>query len=479
MSVYGRDYPPVADPGPDDNPAVVSLFPGAAEGEQHHGQVRLAYRLAARYAGALMYVHGFGWHVWDGTRWAEDERGVSQRAVIDVIRQALADSVHDKELRRDVTRCETDGGIRGVLAIAAALEPFAFTVADLDADPYLLNCANGTLDLRSMQLQPHDPSDRLTKVTRGAHRPEADDTEWRAFLQTVLPEEDVRGYLQRLAGLALLGRVVEHIFTIATGTGANGKSTAYAALLYTLGDYGHVAESDLFMAAKSNPNGATPAQMGLRGKRLVVVSETEREHRLAVALMKNLTGGDPITARPLYGKPVTFLPSHTALMVTNFLPKVEGNDAAAWRRIRVIPFDVVIPEDERDGLLGERLELDADAVLAWAIGGYRQYEERGMDAPGAVQAATGDYLKSSDAVARFIEDCCLVSPYAYAPTGAMHERWVRWAVDDGAEPLSVKRFGQALDEHGFPVVGGTGRNRRNRNGIGLLADGDEGSDDPC
>jgi len=440
------------------------------EGENHHGQIRLAYRLAAAYADSLMHVHGFGWFVWDGNRWAEDVRGAAQRAVIDVIRHALADSIHDRELRKDVTRCETDPGIRGVLAIAAALEPFAFTVTDLDADPFLLNCANGTLDLRTMQLRAQAPEDRITKVTRGAYLPGTADVEWSAFIEKVLPDDGVRGYLQRLAGVSLIGRVVEHIFTIATGTGANGKGTAYTALLFALGDYGHVAEPDLFMQAKSNPNGATPAQMGLRGKRLVVVSETERDHKLAVALMKNLTGGDLITARPLYGKPVTFAPSHTALMVTNFLPKVAGDDPAAWRRIRVVPFDVVIPAEERDGRLGERLELDADAVLAWMVDGYREYERRGMDAPAGVQAATGNYLKTSDALARFIDECCLVSPHTYATTSDLHERWSAWAIDDGAEPMSLKRFGQALDEHGYPVLGGTGRNRRNRYGISLVAD---------
>ena len=300
----------------------------------HSGQARFAYRLAASRAGRLLYVHGIGWHVWGGRRWALDDRGEATRAVLDELRSALAESLTDKDLRGEVRRCETAAGVAGVLELASALEPFAVTIADLDADPYLLNVANGTLDLRTLTLRGHDPADRLTKVTRAAWHPDVRSGEWEAFLARVLPDADVRGYLQRLAGLALLGKVTEHIFTIATGTGANGKGTAYNAILYALGDYGHVAESDLFMAAKSSPNAATPAQFGLRGRRLVVVSETERDHRLAMALMKNLTGGDPITARPLYGAPVTFAPSHTALMVSNFLPRVAGDDPAAWRRIR-------------------------------------------------------------------------------------------------------------------------------------------------
>jgi len=292
----------------------------------------------------------------------------------------------------------------------------------------------------------------------------------------VLPDADVRGYMQRLIGLALLGRVEEHLFTIATGTGANGKGTTYNALLHALGDYGHVAESDLFMSAKSNPNGASPAVFALRGRRLAVVSETERDHRLAVALMKNLTGGDPITARPLYGKPVTFPPSHTSLMVTNYLPKVAGDDPAAWRRIRVVPFDVVIPEAERDGRLGQQLELEADAILSWAIAGWSDHSERGMDAPAAVKAATDDYLKASDAIARFIEDCCLVGPLSFTPLADLFYRWGKWVVDDGAEPVSKKAFTTALDRHGYPTSRGA-KGVRGVRRLSLLAEDGDGGDD--
>ncbi len=467
MIAYGQDYP---DPLAADT-APVSL------GEQHRGQLRIAYRLAESHAERLMHVHGIGWHHWDGTRWAEDERGEATRAVADVLREALAEAVKlDSEPRdkliADVRKCETANFIGGVLDLAAALVPFAHTVADLDADPYLLNTANGTLDLRTGEHRPHEPADRCTKVTRAAYDPAARSEIWERFLEQVLPDPDVRGYLQRLAGLSLLGKITEHVFTVITGTGANGKGTAYGALLFAFGDYGHAAESDLFMQAKANPNSASPALMGLRGKRLVVVSETERDQRLAVALMKNLTGGDPITARPLYGKPVTFMPSHTSLMVTNYLPKVAGDDAAVWRRIRVVPFDVVIPPEGRDGHLGERLELDADAVLAWAIEGHRQYAQHGLAEPEAVLRATGDYRQASDAIARFIAECCYLSPHACALTSELFTRWTRWAIEDGAEPLSVKKFGQALDTHGYPAGPG-GRAGRQRKGVGLLAEEDE------
>ncbi len=436
-------------------------------GEQHRGQARIAYRLARTYAGELMFVHGLGWYTWDEHRWIEDHQGAAKRAVLDVLRGALADSLGDSDLRADVRKCESAAGLSGVLDIAAALEAFAVTVDDLDVDPYLLNCANGTVDLRTFELRWHDPADRITKVTRGAYRPGAVSEDWQRFLEQVLPDSEVRDYFQRFIGLSLLGKVREHVFAVATGTGANGKGTSYLAILNAVGDYGHVAESDLFMSAKSNPNAASPALMGLLGKRFVVVSETERDHRLATALMKNLTGGDRITARALYGRQVTFDPSHTSLMVTNHLPTVRGDDPAIWRRIRVVPFDVVISEAERDDRLGERLELAADEILSWALAGFELYERHGLAAPDAVLAATRDYQRDSDAVARFIADCCIENLHMWTTTGEAYERWQSWAIGDGAEQMSRKTFGQALDRLGYPA---DPNRRRRRFGLGLAAE---------
>ena len=412
------------------------------------GQTRIAQRFAAEWGGQLLFVHGLGWHYWDGTRWAIDEDGQAHRCLIQTLQRALADSLREPHLRGDVAKAESANAQKGVLQIASNLEAFTCTVVQLDADPFLLNVANGTLDLRTMELRAHDHHDRITKVTRGAYRPDSEGPQWDTFLQTVLPDSDVREYFQRFIGLSLLGKVREHIFAIATGEGKNGKGVSYNAILNALGDYGHAAESDLFMVGRSNPNGATPALMGLRGKRLVVVSETERDHRLATALMKGLTGGDPITARALHRNPVTFEPSHTSLMVTNFLPKVAGDDPAAWRRIRVIPFDYVVPKSDRNPMLGEVLALEADAILTWAIDGYRQYAAEGMNTPLAVRAATDRYAHESDAVARFLADC--TEKGSFVPVGELFERWTRWALDDGTEPLGKRAFGQAMERHGYP-----------------------------
>lgn len=437
-----------------------------SEGEQHRGQARMAYRLADAYAGRLIHVHGLGWHAWDGCRWIEDHTGAATRAVLDVLRTALGEALGDKALQNDVRKCESASGVNGVLTLAAALPPFAATVSDLDADPYLLNTAAGTLDLRTMTVRDHDPADRITKITRGAYRPGEVGELWPTFLARVLPDAEVRGFLQRVAGVALVGVVLEQILAILTGTGANGKGVFYGGLGHALGDYATTAEPDLFM----HRDGAHPTgEMDLRGIRWAVVSESDKGRRLAEATVKRLTGGDVIKARRMRQDFVSFTPSHTAVLVTNHLPKVSGDDPALWRRMRVIPFDVVIPPDERDPHLPEQLQLEADAILTWAIDGYAAYVARGgLDEPESVQVATDAYQRESDAVARFLDECCLRNPHMHVTTAEAHDRWQRWAVADGAEPMSLKAFGQALDRHGYPTAKSSGR--KVRRGIGLLTE---------
>ncbi|MBE6482057.1 MAG: hypothetical protein E7Z94_06745 [Actinomyces ruminicola] len=429
----------------DDPPTGEVAAPPPAE-EATGGQRRLAHRFASAYANRLLYAADLDeWFCWDGKRWAPDVKGQRYRLLDDCLRQAWADAYSDTALKRAVESCQSERAAEGILSLASHLEPFTVVAEDLDADPWLLNTDNGTVDLRTMAIRPHDPADRITKITRAALRPDASSGRWGEFLEQVLPDPDVRRYFRAFVGLALCGATLEQTFTIATGTGANGKGVAYNAVLNALGDYGHAAESTLFMSARGKASNASPELIGLMGRRFVVTSETERDQPLAAALMKSLTGGDPITARPLYGNPVTFTPTHTALMVTNHLPKVAGDDAAVWRRIRVIPFEVTIPGAKRDPELGERLKLEADAVLAWALDGWRDYQANGMPKAAKVTEATNRYEAESDTVGRFILDRCVTNPKAHEYKSKLWEEFERWRVDDGADPIGKKAFGAQLE----------------------------------
>lgn len=432
------------------------------------GQTRIAYLLAERWKGRLLHVHGLGWHYWDGRRWAFDDKRRAHLAVLDVLEKAWPDALADEKLAKDIRGCMSEAAQLGVLGIAEALPVFAATAAELDADPYLLNVANGTLDLRTLELRAHDPADRITKVTRAAYDPDADQSAWLGFLSKVLPDSEVRDYLARFIGVALLGQVVEQVFSIVIGTGANGKGVFYNTVLHALGDYGHVARPELFMESQTGAHQATPEAVALLGARLVVCSESERNARLGAAVVKQMTGGDPITARALRRDPITFDPSHTIIMVTNWLPRVAGDDPAIWRRMVVIPFEVVIPKEDRDPRLAEQLQLSADAVLAWAVAGYEDYSERGdLEPPPQVQTATEKYQRKSDAITGFMNECCITGPHYKTPFAELFTAWEKYASEVGAEPIGKPQFGEHLDRRGFPVK--RTKRCRYREGIALLS----------
>jgi len=449
VSVYGTDFPPVIDPGPEDNPAVGSLFPDN-EGEQHRGQLRMAYRLASRYFDRLLHVANVGWHVWDGHRWMLDDRGEAPKAVFDTLRAALVEGVDmggktREELHSDVRRCETAAGVDGVLKLASALDVFAAVVGDLDADPYLLNTATGTLDLRSGVLNTHDPADRLTKVCGAGYDPDASALAWETFLTEALPDSDVRAFLARMVGLSLVGKVVEHVLPILTGTGRNGKGTFVRTLSAALGDYAIEAEPELFLTRdRAHPTG----QLDLRGIRLATCQETDDGKRLAVATVKRLTGGDTIRARAMRQNFVEFEPSHLPVMITNHLPRVPADDPALWARLLVIPWNVSFLGREDTGL-GDRLTLELPGVLAWAVDGYREYLANRLDPPKAVRVATDSYRVSSDALAQFVEDRCLTGSMSYARSGELWQAWGEWCRTNNEEAGNQRRFKEAMETRGY------------------------------
>ncbi len=229
----------------------------------------------------------------------------------------------DKDTLAEIVACERAAGLNGVLSIAAKLPEFHRTVEDLDADPNLLNVANGTVDLLTGEVRDHEPRDLITKCTRAAYRPDATSATWTEFLASSLPDGEVRGFVQRYLGYALSGRVTEHVLPIFIGKGRNGKGVLYGAVTHALGSYAGTGEPELFLDRRgAHPTG----EMDLRGLRLVTVSETGQGAQLANGTVKRLVGGDRIKARRMRRDFVEFEPSHSPILVTNHLPKVRGDD---------------------------------------------------------------------------------------------------------------------------------------------------------
>src|SRR5258707_1175137 len=462
--------PPVAPVAPvPDN----SADPLPAEPWSELGYAR---RLISVYGDQLRYVPQWRrWLVWDGKRWAHDTTGQSARWMKAIARRITsgAQAIEDeRECRAAVNlarRGESAAGVAGALTLAGTEQEVVVAPDDLDADPFLLHCANGTLDLRTGQLRRHDPAHLLTQMTGAAYRPGSAGPEFAKFLDRVQPEPAMRDYLAQLLGHALEGRVVSHLLPIFHGEGANGKGTLIGAVLAALGDYADAADPDLLTARTfdAHPTGTAD----LFGLRLAVLHESDAGRSLAEGTVKRLTGGDRLKARRMREDFWSFEPSHTFIMLTNHKPVISGSDEGIWRRIRLVPWDVVIPPEERDEELGDRLRLEADHVLGWLAGRYRPLRAHGVAQPGAVTKATDAYRAQSDVLPRFIGEKGLTRPPLPLRAAQPFFPWAPWCRAQGQgpgtpTPFSIPLVNRGLDKEQTNV-------RVLWTGIGLAGDGDE------
>ena len=424
---------------------------------QHRGQLRMAERFLDEHKDTLRHVHGIGWHEWDGARWLADEKRVDISYAVDTVKNALRDledmsGDERDDLYKDIRKSESASGLEGMVKIASARAPMSVASKELDADAYLFNTPTGTVNLLNGEISDCSRDDLITKVAGAGldDEPEEGDggaAEFEEFIERILPDPDVRAFVQRFFGYAMLGKVTEHVMPIFTGTGANGKGTLRDAIMAALGDYAIEVDPAILMESKHERHGAF--KMRLRGARMVFCSETEQGKRFAESTMKRLTGGDPIEANLMHKNPITFDPSHALVMLTNHLPAVSGDDPAVWRRILVVPFDVVIPPDERDGGLPDRLKKAAPAVLAWVYEGWLAYQEQGLNPPEVIKVRTQEYQASSDVLGRFLDERTIKNPHSSIKARELFTAWGSWCSASGEQPGTEKGFAESLGRRGY------------------------------
>lgn len=442
-----------------------------------HTELGYARRLIHVYGDRIRHVVAWNrWLVWNGTRWEPDETGsvpLFQKSIARRVTDAALALPLDqgrKSAYAEAKKFETSAAVSGALKLAGTEAELAVSPAHLDADPFLLNCTNGVLDLRTGQLEPHAPGLLLTKITGAAYQPSAAGSRFNRFLERIQPDTDMRAFLARLLGHALEGRVVNHVLPILYGQGANGKGTLIGAALAALGDYGDAADPELLTAKSfdAHPTGVAD----LFGLRLAILHESDHGRRLAEGTVKRLTGGDRIKARRMRENFWSFAPSHTFVMLTNHKPLVAGTDEGIWRRLRLVPFDVVIPDEERDEHLGDELACELEAVLAWLVAGYQDYHQRGgLDEPDDVIKATAGYRDESDALKRFLDERCFTGPHHFVRSSELFGAWRTWCAREGIDAGTNKAFTTSLQNRGYDTFRtNTGASWR---GIGLAADDEE------
>ncbi len=399
----------------------------------------LALAFTRQYGSDWRYVATWGrWLVWDTRRWRTDDT----LAATDLIRTTCREAALRSEAPHVAAKLARASTVKGVERLAWADRRHAAGTEQWDGDPWLLNTPGGVVDLKTGVILRHEREHYMTKITTAT--PQGDCPIWRAFLADVTESnESLQKYLQRVAGYALTGSTQEHALFFLYGTGANGKSVYVNTLASILGDYAANAPIDTFMESRSDRH---PTDMAsLRGARFVSAIETEQGRRWAESKIKNLTGGDKVSARFMRQDFFEFFPQFKLFVAGNHKPTIRNVDEAMRRRLHLIPFIKTVPPEKRDKHLSQKLLAERDGILAWCVEGCLAWQRLGrLDPPPEVVEATNQYFEAEDALGRWLEERTSRDSTGKSLTAELFRDWKQWAEAAGEFVGSQKRFSELL-----------------------------------
>lgn len=428
-----------------------------AKGGQPLTDLGNAERLVERHGHNLRFVHAWKqWLIWDGCRWRPDETEEIFRLAKETVRsiraeaQACDDPDKAKKIFGFACQSEAAGKLKALVSLAQSEKEVSITPKDLDQNDWLFNVKNGTLDLKTGRLEPFKKSDLITKMAPVEYDAAAQCPQWLKFLDRIFEgKQSLVDFVQRITGYILTGDTSEQVMFFLYGTGKNGKSRFIEVLQQMLGDdYWREALTSTLMYKKQAVTNTNDVAM-LAGKRLVTSVETEEGQRLAEPLIKQMTGNDPITARFLYQENFTFTPTFKIFVITNHKPVIRGTDEGIWRRVKLIPFNVTIPESERDKRLGEKLRTEYSGILNWMVEGCLKWQRDGLEEPDEVKAATGQYREEMDVIGDFLREYCFVERSARISHSDLYTCYTQYARENNEYMLSSKAFSQKMLERGF------------------------------
>jgi putative DNA primase/helicase len=415
----------------------------------------VARRFAELYEGALRFCHDTGaWFKFDGNLWQQNRTGLAFQWARELARHLSKD-------KPDKTRFITSktSFAAGVERFARNDPVFATTIEFWDQDLFLLGTPEGTVDLKSGELREGRPEDGTTKSTAVAPADVAGCPLWLRFLEeTTGSDAEMIRFLQQWCGYALTGDVREHALVFVFGAGGNGKSVFVNVVTGILASYATVATMETFIAARGERHTTDIAM--LRGARLVTASETEEGRPWAEARIKQLTGGDAITARFMNKNNFTFKPCFKLTIVGNHKPVLHNVDEAQRRRFNLVPFVRTPANPDRE--LEQKLKAEWPAILRWMIDGCCDWQANGLVRPASVVDATAEYFADQDLFAQWLEEECDAEPgntWKMAPGGELFKSWTSYSLRAGEKPGSQKSFSETMGKRGFHRKRGTGGTR--------------------
>jgi putative DNA primase/helicase len=394
------------------------------------------------------------WLVWNGKRWQPDEEGLVNQRAKQTARSIYSevagvnDSARRKELAKWAASSEAAYRQRAMIEMAKSESGIPVLPDELDRDEWLLNVNNGTLSLKTGEVLPHRKEDLITKFIPINYDPDAYCPKWIDFLSQVIKgNQQLIDYLWRVAGYTLTGDAGEQCLFLLWGVGQNGKSTFLNVLQTILNDYALQTDFNTFNIKKGEGIRNDIARMAK--SRLVVAIETSDGKRMDETVVKQLTGGDRVTARRLYQEYFEFRPEFKIFLATNYKPEIHGQDLAIWRRIRLIPFTVTIPEENRINNYESVLLEEKEGILNWMVSGCREWLEKGLDEPEEVKAATKAYRSEMDILEDFIAVRCFIADGERTAHKELYSAYEDWCDESGETPIRTRTFAKKLQGRGF------------------------------
>ena len=393
------------------------------------------------------------WYYYDDRVWRRDQSGVIGRLtdeIVEEMRHTLPDYLKqpvdqedtEKQFQKHLKYSRSNKGKKAMLNETmhhVPIEPY-----QMDAHNHLLNTPNGILRLRTGVLEGHDPTLYLSKMTLCEYTDKSDCPRWETFLRDIFAgDQELIHYIQKAVGYSLTGSTAEQCAFFCYGTGRNGKSTFLDTISAMLGDYAVNIQPETIMIRHNAGNGANSDIARLKGARFVTSVEPNEGMKLNEGLVKQLTGGDKVTARYQYGSEFEFTPEFKLWMGTNHKPIIRGTDTGIWRRVHLIPFTVTIPEHKVDKHLGHHLRAELPGILRWAVEGCLMWQREGLKKPKAVEEAVKEYRGEMDVVAAFLDACCVVGS-GREKTTDLYQAYTQWADENNEYKMSSRKFGQEL-----------------------------------